>query len=118
MAKFNTGHFLDALRSYRAGDPEQQRRDWEQLEAIVEDGPAVLPVHGGGGFICWEDDHLLRVTTQKVWDLEAATISGQAEDSFVGFDWRGDQLWANTWSGWRVRLDPETGAVLEKEFVK
>jgi len=28
-------HFLQLLRSWREGDPDEQRREWEELEAVL-----------------------------------------------------------------------------------
>jgi hypothetical protein len=41
----------------------------------------------------------------------------QGADAFVSIR-MSDGLYANTWSGYRVRLDPATGVILEQQFVK
>jgi hypothetical protein len=39
-------------------------------------------------------------------------------DSYVGVDWENGLLAANTWSGYRVSIDPETGVITAGEFAK
>jgi outer membrane protein assembly factor BamB len=39
-------------------------------------------------------------------------------DAFVKFEMVVDGLRAWTWSGWMLRLDPATGKILERQFVK
>ena len=41
----------------------------------------------------------------------------QSADAFVSIQ-ISDGLYANSWSGYRVRLDPATGVILEQQFVK
>ena len=41
----------------------------------------------------------------------------QSHDPFVGIHFN-EKLYANTYRGYRVRLDPQTGRILETEFVK
>jgi outer membrane protein assembly factor BamB len=41
----------------------------------------------------------------------------QSHDPFVSIQ-SNDGLYANTYQGYRVRLDPQTGSILETEFVK
>jgi len=49
--------------------------------------------------------------------LWRAQLIDTSNDTFVSVR-LADGLYANTWSGYRVRLDPATGAVLEAQFVK
>jgi hypothetical protein len=39
-------------------------------------------------------------------------------DSFVKFEMTAGGLYAWTWSAWMVRLDPTTGKIIERQFVK
>jgi len=63
--------------------------------------------------------NLVRVaaTGSVIWRGELPDTS--ATDSFVSLelDVEGDVI-AGTWSGYRVRLDPDTGRCLDKEFTK
>ncbi len=40
----------------------------------------------------------------------------QTKDSFVDFDWEDNILFANSWSGFRVRIDLETGRIMNRTF--
>ena len=42
----------------------------------------------------------------------------QTKDSFVDFDWEGNILFANSWSGFRAQIDLETGRILNRTFTK
>jgi hypothetical protein len=39
-------------------------------------------------------------------------------DAFVKFEMTADGLRAWTWSAWMLRLDPATGKIIERQFVK
>ena len=39
-------------------------------------------------------------------------------DGYVEIRWDGPSIAANTWSGWYVLIDPESGKILSKEFVR
>lgn len=63
--------------------------------------------------------NLIRVdgSGSVVW--RADPPDANAGDSWVSVEhMSGGNLMANSWSGWRVRLDPETGVVAAKQFVK
>jgi len=49
-----------------------------------------------------------------VWTARLHT----SPDVFLGIVPTDEGIWANTWSGWRVLLDPNTGAELRGSFVK
>lgn len=49
-----------------------------------------------------------------VWKAE---LVGQP-DSFVKFEISANGLIAWTWSGWNLRLDRDTGKIIEREFTK
>jgi len=49
-----------------------------------------------------------------VWKAELP----QSHDTFVSFQKTAEGLIANTWSGYRIRLDPATGKIVERQFVK
>jgi hypothetical protein len=42
----------------------------------------------------------------------------QTKDSFVDFDLEDNMLYANSWSGFRVQIDLETGRILNRRFTK
>jgi hypothetical protein len=50
-----------------------------------------------------------------LWDVEPLP---EAEDCFVKVWWEGEFLLANSWSGYLVTIDPETGIWLDSVFVK
>jgi hypothetical protein len=59
----------------------------------------------------------LRANGALVWKAEPPEAS--AGDSWVAAEWVPDVgLVANSWSCWRVRIDPATGESIEKEFTK
>jgi outer membrane protein assembly factor BamB len=43
---------------------------------------------------------------------------GSEADRFVAMQGENGEIWANTWSCYLVRLDPATGAVIERRFTK
>jgi hypothetical protein len=51
-----------------------------------------------------------------VWRL--APPEGPTNDAYVDLRWRGDELVANSWSGYLVRIDPASGRMTSSEFVK
>jgi len=52
-----------------------------------------------------------------VWEAEPPEPG--AGDSWVAIEWAPDDgLIANSWSCWRVRIDPATGQAIDKEFTK
>jgi outer membrane protein assembly factor BamB len=53
---------------------------------------------------------------QVVW--QAALPSSSSPEAFVSFELVGDQLFANSWSGWGVAIDPLTGDIRGAEFTK
>jgi len=61
-------------------------------------------------------DNLLRVGRDGnvVWKAELP----QDHDAYVSFHRTPEGLVANSWSGYRVRLDLATGKIIEKQFVK
>jgi hypothetical protein len=65
--------------------------------------------------------NLLRVDNQRrpVW--QASLPPGNASDwhdSYVEIRWEDSYLAANTWSGWFVLIDPDTGDIRKAEFAK
>jgi hypothetical protein len=53
---------------------------------------------------------------QVVW--QAALPTSSSPESFVSFELLGNELFANSWSGWRVAIDPGTGDIRGAEFTK
>lgn len=51
---------------------------------------------------------------EVVWCAQLPTNT----DAYVSFDLRGDELLANSWSGYRVHVDIATGQLLESKFTK
>ncbi len=49
-----------------------------------------------------------------VWKAELPV----SQDAFVSFQMTTDGLVANSWSGYRVILNPATGKIMERQFVK
>jgi len=61
---------------------------------------------------------LFRLTQdgRLVW---AAEMRDRDDGTYVSAEVSADGgLFANTWSGWRVRLDPATGKIVDQVFVK
>jgi len=42
----------------------------------------------------------------------------QNADIYVGFSTNGNQVFANTWNGFRVGIDVETGKIISMQFTK
>lgn len=53
---------------------------------------------------------------RRLWT--ANPPEGAAPDAFVSLDHDASALVADTWQGLRVRIDPDTGAILDSAFVK
>jgi len=62
--------------------------------------------------------NLLRVREDGTvaWRVDPPDASGN--DAFVEFRWDLDELIANSWSGYLVRIDLETGSIKDRAFVK
>ena len=45
-------------------------------------------------------------------------INEDGVDVYVGFSTNGNQIFANTWSGFRVEIDVESGKIINKQFTK
>ena len=66
-----------------------------------------------------------RSTGSIVWraplPVESETASGYngvVGDSYVNLHVLEGEIFATTWSGWRLKLDRESGSILSREFVK
>ena len=87
---------------------------------------ALSPLEKDGGVIVLLDRmagpksfaNLLRVQTDRAIAWQANPPDHSGSDAFVEFRWDGDELIANSWSGYLLRLDPITGAVRSQVFVK
>ena len=54
-----------------------------------------------------------------VWVAELPDpLAAERYDSYVEMAWEGDLVAANSWSGFYVLIDPETGRIRSGEFVK
>ena len=62
-------------------------------------------------------ENLWRYSHEKgvVWRAE---LPQSGSDSYVTFELKADGLWANSWSGFRVAIDLESGAIRSKTFTK
>ncbi len=62
--------------------------------------------------------NLFRITPdgRVVW--RAAPPESSTSDAYVEVRWRGDTFLANSWSGYLVQIDLETGKPSSSEFVK
>jgi hypothetical protein len=58
----------------------------------------------------------IRIDGTIAWQANPPDHSGN--DAFVEFRWDGDEVVANSWSCYQVRLDPLTGRVRSQVFVK
>jgi hypothetical protein len=64
-------------------------------------------------------DNLVRLHANGALVWEAEPPEPGAGDSWVAIEWVPDDgLIANSWSCWRVRIDPATGQAIDKEFTK
>jgi len=63
--------------------------------------------------------NLVRVDRRGSVVWRADTPDASAGDSWVSVEDAGEgRLMATSWSGWRVRLNPETGEIAARQFVK
>jgi hypothetical protein len=53
---------------------------------------------------------------RRLWT--ASPPDNAAPDAFVSLGYEGSVVIADTWQGLRVRIDPDTGAILDSTFVK
>ena len=91
------------------------------------DADTVLPVHGSDdGIVLLRRDpsgyeplqNLVRVAGDGSVRWRAELPPDEGADAFVAVEWEGDRLVANTWSCYRVQLDPNTGRILDQVFTK
>ena len=59
---------------------------------------------------------LVRIEGTIAW--QAPPPDQSSNDAFVELGWDGDDLVANSWSGYRVSFDSATGAIKGQAFVK
>ncbi len=89
-------------------------------------GAVALP-HGAGTVVVygwssdtsprWDNIELLSPDGSVIWRAKLPDDTTNP-DCFVHVAWDGNLLRANSWSGWVVWIDPETGRTVRAEFVK
>jgi hypothetical protein len=62
--------------------------------------------------------NLMRVDSEGKIIWKATPPTTGAEDCFTRMRWEGETLTANTWSGYRVSVNPRNGHVTVLEFTK
>lgn len=62
--------------------------------------------------------NLMRVDADGTILWRALPTETNGQDCFVSFRWDGQNLTANTWSGYRVRVDLQNGHVTVLDFTK
>jgi hypothetical protein len=55
---------------------------------------------------------------ERLWHLEPPVRSLDSWDGFVNLWVREGQVWAGSWSGFSLRINPCTGDVIEQVFTK
>jgi hypothetical protein len=55
---------------------------------------------------------------EELWRLAPPVDSPDSWDGFVNLWVRDGQVWAGSWSGFSLRIDPRSGAVIEQIFTK
>jgi hypothetical protein len=55
---------------------------------------------------------------ELLWHLEPPVRSRDSWDGFVNLWVREGQVWAGSWSGFSLRIDPRSGEVVEQVFTK
>jgi hypothetical protein len=55
---------------------------------------------------------------ERLWQVEPPTHSLDTWDGFVNLWIREGKPWASSWSGFSVRIDPQSGRVVEQVFSK
>lgn len=61
--------------------------------------------------------YCLNQNLEIVWFLPTG-INEDGVDVYVGFSTKGNQIFTNTWNGFRVEIDVETGIIINKQFTK
>jgi hypothetical protein len=89
-----------------------------EAEISLADGDRILLFkYEAGGPKTQENLGRMRADGAVVW--KAVPPDPNAGDSWVAVEWVPDEgLVANSWSCWRVRIDPATGESIDKEFTK
>lgn len=88
-----------------------------EVRAVPDRGAAValLDVPPGIG----RRSNLLGISADGGIRWRGELPQGNATDSFIDFDIESNGVVvASTWSGYRVRLDPDDGQIIEQEFTK
>jgi hypothetical protein len=87
----------------------------------------VLPIIGTDDYIALCDPdaqrgrafaNLVRVSPSGAITWRAELPPGTGDDAFVNVRWENNELMANTWSGHRVRIDPDSGRIMGSAFTK
>jgi len=89
-----------------------------EAEIFLADGDRILLFRYKAGGPKTQDNLVrMRADGGVVWKAEP--LEPSAGDSWVAVEMVPDEgLVANSWSCWRVRLDPATGVSIDKEFTK
>jgi len=97
----------------------QGRPDGYPVQAVSplpQDGGVIVLLDYMSGPKNFANLVLVRSDGTTVWHAAPPDTSG--EDAFVEFRWKGNELVANSWSGYRVQIDPNTGTITDQTFVK
>jgi hypothetical protein len=87
---------------------------------------ALSPVPGNVGAVVLLDylagpknfPNLMLVGPDGLVTWRAPLPDTAGNDAYVEFRWDGDDLLANTWSGYLIRIDPMTGSLKDRVYVK
>jgi hypothetical protein len=96
------------------------RPAWKEL-ALKDSPDTIVLINPDLGPMDRPFRNLLRRDTQYriVWIAELPDpLAAERYDSYVEMSWAGDAIAANSWSGYYVLIDPETGHIRSGEFVK
>jgi hypothetical protein len=97
-----------------------RRPAWKQLD-IAGSPDKIALVNPDLGPMDRPFRNLLRRDPQNrvVWIAELPDpLATEQYDTYVAIAWDGGEITANSWSGYFVRIDPDTGKILDGEFVK
>jgi len=97
------------------------------IPALAPHAETEISLANGDRIVLWRhkvggpkaDDNLVRLRADGSVAWVAEPPEASASDFWVAIEWVPDQgLVANSWSCWRVHIDPDTGKVIDKEFTK
>ncbi len=103
----------------RAVHPEHRQETWPVRQTIeLPDDKRKLVLFDSSAHLGGRLENLVLLDPAGMFVWAAELPEGTSPDCFVGARIDAGTLLANTWSGYLVTLDPQTGRILAQRFVK